>query len=105
MRQLCDPLDQETAFRPVGVAGYRGVQVQLRAAPRNRLASRDAWLRCIDEVYPMVTHTSFARLSITPWGSSEPALGPRSFGQTHLLVDTGPGVREPQNRRVEIIIR
>jgi OOP family OmpA-OmpF porin len=27
------------------------------------------------------------------------------FGETHLLVATGPGVREPQNRRVEIIIR
>jgi outer membrane protein OmpA-like peptidoglycan-associated protein len=25
------------------------------------------------------------------------------FGETHLLVQTGPGVREPQNRRVEII--
>jgi OOP family OmpA-OmpF porin len=29
----------------------------------------------------------------------------RGFGETHLLVPTGPGVREPQNRRVEIIIR
>jgi outer membrane protein OmpA-like peptidoglycan-associated protein len=27
------------------------------------------------------------------------------FGETHLLVPTGPGVREPQNRRVEIIIQ
>ena len=27
------------------------------------------------------------------------------FGDTQLLVQTGPGVREPQNRRVEIIIR
>ncbi len=27
------------------------------------------------------------------------------FGETHLSVPTGPGVREPQNRRVEIIIR
>jgi porin len=26
------------------------------------------------------------------------------FGATHLLVPTGPGVREPQNRRVEIIM-
>lgn len=25
------------------------------------------------------------------------------YGETHLLVPTGPGVREPQNRRVEII--
>jgi OOP family OmpA-OmpF porin len=29
----------------------------------------------------------------------------KGFGDTHLLVATGPGVREPQNRRVEIIIR
>jgi len=29
----------------------------------------------------------------------------RGFGQTGLLVPTGPGVREPENRRVEIIIR
>jgi OmpA-OmpF porin, OOP family len=27
------------------------------------------------------------------------------YGETHLLVPTGPGVREPQNRRVEIIIQ
>jgi OOP family OmpA-OmpF porin len=29
----------------------------------------------------------------------------QGFGETHLLVPTGPGVREPQNRRVEIIIQ
>jgi OOP family OmpA-OmpF porin len=29
----------------------------------------------------------------------------QGLGDTHLLVPTGPGVREPQNRRVEIIIR
>ena len=29
----------------------------------------------------------------------------QGFGDTHLLVPTGAGVREPQNRRVEIIIR
>jgi OmpA-OmpF porin, OOP family len=28
----------------------------------------------------------------------------QGFGDTHLLVPTGPGVREPQNRRVEIIL-
>jgi OOP family OmpA-OmpF porin len=27
------------------------------------------------------------------------------YGETHLLVATAPGVREPQNRRVEIILR
>ncbi len=33
------------------------------------------------------------------------AINIQGFGETHLLVATGPGVREPQNRRVEIIIR
>jgi OOP family OmpA-OmpF porin len=33
------------------------------------------------------------------------AISTQGFGETHLLVSTGPGVREPQNRRVEIIIR
>ncbi|HUB16668.1 MAG TPA: OmpA family protein [Acetobacteraceae bacterium] len=28
----------------------------------------------------------------------------KGLGETHLLVPTGPGVREPQNRRVEIVI-
>jgi outer membrane protein OmpA-like peptidoglycan-associated protein len=28
----------------------------------------------------------------------------QGFGETHLLVPTGPGVREPQNRRVEIVM-
>jgi OmpA-OmpF porin, OOP family len=32
------------------------------------------------------------------------AISIRGFGQTHLLVPTGAGVREPQNRRVEIIL-
>lgn len=32
------------------------------------------------------------------------AIVTKGFGETHLLVPTGPGVREPQNRRVEIII-
>lgn len=29
----------------------------------------------------------------------------QGFGDTHLLVPTGPGVREPQNRRVEIVLQ
>jgi outer membrane protein OmpA-like peptidoglycan-associated protein len=33
------------------------------------------------------------------------AISIQGFGQTNLLVPTGPGVREPQNRRVEIIIQ
>jgi hypothetical protein len=36
------------------------------------------------------------------WSGFETGL---RFGETHLLVPTGAGVREPQNRRVEIIIR
>jgi len=36
-------------------------------------------------------------------GKTEIAI--KAFGDTVLLVPTGPGVREPQNRRVEIIIR
>ncbi len=32
------------------------------------------------------------------------AIGIHAYGETHLLVPTGPGVREPQNRRVEIVL-
>jgi OmpA-OmpF porin, OOP family len=38
-------------------------------------------------------------------GVTQNAITIQGFGDTHLLVQTGPGVREPQNRRVEIIIR
>jgi len=38
-------------------------------------------------------------------GVPQSAINIQGFGDTHLLVSTGPGVREPQNRRVEIIIR
>jgi outer membrane protein OmpA-like peptidoglycan-associated protein len=38
-------------------------------------------------------------------GVPQNAIEIHGFGDTHLLVSTGPGVREPQNRRVEIIIR
>jgi outer membrane protein OmpA-like peptidoglycan-associated protein len=38
-------------------------------------------------------------------GVPKAAINIQGFGDTHLLVSTGPGVREPQNRRVEIIIR
>ncbi len=38
-------------------------------------------------------------------GVPQSAIAIQGFGETHLLVPTGPGVREPQNRRVEIIIR
>jgi outer membrane protein OmpA-like peptidoglycan-associated protein len=38
-------------------------------------------------------------------GVARAAISVRGFGETKLLVQTGPGVREPQNRRVEIILR
>ena len=38
-------------------------------------------------------------------GVAKTAISIHGFGETRLLVATGPGVREPQNRRVEIIIR
>jgi len=38
-------------------------------------------------------------------GVPKAAISIQGFGETHLLVPTGQGVREPQNRRVEIIIR
>jgi len=38
-------------------------------------------------------------------GVPETAISIRGYGETHLLVPTGAGVREPQNRRVEIIIQ
>jgi OOP family OmpA-OmpF porin len=37
-------------------------------------------------------------------GVAKNAIAIQGFGETHLLVATGPGVREPQNRRVEIIL-
>ncbi len=37
-------------------------------------------------------------------GVPKTAIAISAFGETHLLVPTGPNVREPQNRRVEIII-
>ena len=37
-------------------------------------------------------------------GVPKTALVIKGFGETHLMVPTGPNVREPQNRRVEIIM-
>ena len=37
-------------------------------------------------------------------GVPRSAIAIHGYGETHLLVPTGPGVREPQNRRVEILI-
>jgi OmpA-OmpF porin, OOP family len=38
-------------------------------------------------------------------GVPQSAINIQGFGETHLLVSTGPNVREAQNRRVEIIVR
>jgi OmpA-OmpF porin, OOP family len=38
-------------------------------------------------------------------GVPSAAISIRGFGQTRPLVPTGPGVREPQNRRVEIVVQ
>jgi OOP family OmpA-OmpF porin len=38
-------------------------------------------------------------------GVPRAAISTHGFGETHLWVPTGQDVREPQNRRVEIIIR
>jgi outer membrane protein OmpA-like peptidoglycan-associated protein len=38
-------------------------------------------------------------------GVPKSAISIQGFGETHLLVQTGPNVREPQNRRVEIVIK
>jgi outer membrane protein OmpA-like peptidoglycan-associated protein len=51
-------------------------------------------LRRAESVAAELVRDGVPRTSITTQG----------FGFTHLLVPTGPGVREPQNRRVEIIL-
>jgi OmpA-OmpF porin, OOP family len=38
-------------------------------------------------------------------GVPKDSIGVQGFGQDNLLVATGPGVREAQNRRVEIIVK
>ena len=38
-------------------------------------------------------------------GVAKQEIAIKAFGDTVLLVPTGPGVREPQNRRVEILVR
>lgn len=38
-------------------------------------------------------------------GVSQSEIEIHAYGDTHLLVPTGPGVREPQNRRVEIVLQ
>jgi outer membrane protein OmpA-like peptidoglycan-associated protein len=47
-------------------------------------------------------HAVAAQLVVDGVPSSEIEI--HAYGETHLLVPTGPGVREPQNRRVEIVL-
>jgi outer membrane protein OmpA-like peptidoglycan-associated protein len=52
-----------------------------------------------------VRRASAVKAELIKDGVPAAAIATQGFGETHLLVPTGPGVREPQNRRVEIIIR
>jgi OmpA-OmpF porin, OOP family len=51
-----------------------------------------------------VRRASAVKAELIKDGVPANAITTQGFGETHLLVPTGPGVREPQNRRVEIII-
>ena len=53
----------------------------------------------------VIDHTKAGAAELVRDGVPKDAIGIQGFGETHLLVSTGPGVREAQNRRVEIIIR
>jgi hypothetical protein len=59
--------------------------------------------RAVSSSRPDVSKAS--RAAAVKDGVPKGALAIQGFGETHLPVPTGPGVREPQNRRVEIIIR
>ena len=51
-----------------------------------------------------IRRASAVKAELIKDGVPQNAITIQGFGETHLLVPTGPGVREPQNRRVEIII-
>jgi outer membrane protein OmpA-like peptidoglycan-associated protein len=52
-----------------------------------------------------VSHAQAVAAELVEDGVPSNAISIQGFGDTHLLVPTGLGVREPQNRRTEIIIR
>jgi OmpA-OmpF porin, OOP family len=52
-----------------------------------------------------VRHAESVAAELVRDGVPRSEISIQGFGETHLLVPTGPGVREPQNRRVEIIIQ
>jgi len=51
-----------------------------------------------------VRRASAVKAELIKDGVPAAAIATQGFGETHLLVPTGNGAREPQNRRVEIII-
>jgi outer membrane protein OmpA-like peptidoglycan-associated protein len=51
-----------------------------------------------------IRRASAVKAELIKDGVPAAAIATQGFGETHLLVPTGAGVREPQNRRVEIII-
>ncbi len=51
-----------------------------------------------------IRRASAVKAELIKDGVPAAAINTQGFGETHLLVPTGAGVREPQNRRVEIII-
>jgi OmpA-OmpF porin, OOP family len=52
-----------------------------------------------------VRRAKAVQAELVKYGVPESAITIQGFGDAHLLVPPGPGVRRPQNRRVEIIIR
>jgi len=51
-----------------------------------------------------IRRASAVKAELIKDGVPAAAIATQGFGETHLLVPTGDGVREPQNRRVEIIV-
>jgi OmpA-OmpF porin, OOP family len=52
-----------------------------------------------------VQHAQVVAEELIKDGVPEDAIEIRGFGDMHPLAPTGPGVREPQNRRAEIIVK
>jgi OOP family OmpA-OmpF porin len=52
-----------------------------------------------------IRHAEAVAAELVKDGVATAAIAIQGFGETHLLVRTAAGVREPQNCRVEIIVR
>ena len=57
------------------------------------------------EIFERLLADVYGPAELVKDGVPPAAITVQGFGDTHLLVPTGAGVREPQNRRVEIIVR